>query len=100
MNGLQKFPKDKIHFINEIINIIKKYNITLEDIAKEYIYKYEYIYNSNDQNKFKTQYHLINNHLNIFNKFNKTSINELDSSTELKTIWFDKYTIIEDYILL
>jgi hypothetical protein len=66
--------KSKHHFINEIINIIKKYNISIEDIIKEYIYKYE----SN------------------FIKYSKEDFLKNKPSV----FWFNKYQIIDDYVLI
>lgn len=89
MSALTRLNKPKNKFINEIINIIKKYNITIEDIIEEYSYKYEYQFSLEEQVKYKNQYKLLNNHLTINNKINK---NDEDH------IWFNKFTIIEDYI--
>ena len=89
MSALTRLNKPKSKCINEIINIIKKYNITIEDIIEEYSYKYEYQFSLEEQLKYKNQYKLLNNHLTIKNIENKK---KEDNS------WFNKFTIIEDYI--
>lgn len=89
MSALTRLNKPKNKFINEIINIIKKYNITIEDIIEEYSYKYEYHFSLEEQLKYKNQYKLLNKHLSLKNIENKN--NE-------KNTWFNKFTIIEDYV--
>lgn len=91
MNTLSKIHKPRNKCINEIINIIKKYNITIEDIVEEYSYKYEYDFTLEEQLKYKNQYKLLNGHIKSEN---------LKKKKEFGNVWFNKFTIIEDYIII
>jgi hypothetical protein len=81
--------KSKHHFINEIINIIKKYNISIEDIVKEYIYKYESNFTSEEKIIHNIQYQK-------FIKYSKEDFLKNKPSV----FWFNKYQIIDDYVLI
>lgn len=77
--------KNKYHYINEIINIIKKHNISIDDIVKTYMEKYEM--------KFSPEDKIIHN--NQYQNFMKYAIlNDTNGK------WECKYKIIDDYILL
>ncbi len=81
--------KSKHHFINEIINIIKKYNISIEDIIKEYIYKYESNFSPEEKIIHNIQYQK-------FIKYSKEDFLKNKPSV----FWFNKYQIIDDYVLI
>lgn len=85
--------KNKYHFINEIINIIKKYNISIEDIIKAYINKYELQFTVEEKIIHNIQYQSFIKHTN--EELLLTSL-----SNKPKVSWISKYQIIDDYVLI
>lgn len=89
---MSKNEKIKKNFINEIINIIKKYNISIEEIINTYIERYQ---NFNEKEKIQyilqyqnfTKYKILKENYNIITK---------DTSQNL----LFPYTIIDDYIII
>lgn len=81
--------KNKHHFINEIINIIKKYNISIEDIIKAYISKYNMQFTSEEKIIHNIQYQKFIKYVNDDNSINKSNGFLLSS-----------YKIIDDYVLI
>ena len=81
--------KNKFHFINEIINIIKKHNISIEDIIKAYIQKYNLHFTSEERLIHNLQYQNFIKYANEDILLNKPNVYLLA-----------KYKIIEDYILI
>lgn len=102
----------KNNAILEIINIIKKHDIDIEEIIKKYTYSYENKFNKLDKKKYKDIYLK----MIAFNKPNEKLINELASELSYeegkiqdveievpKKISDEKnilYKLIEDYIFL
>ena len=85
--------KNKHHFINEIINIIKKYNISIEEIIKAYINKYELHFTAEEKIIHNLQYQNFIKHSN-----QELLLNNL--SNKPKVFWISKYKIIDDYVLI
>ena len=56
MNKIKKIDIIKKKCINEIINLIKKYNISIEEIIDSYIEKYQ-SFNEHDKLITKIQYY-------------------------------------------
>jgi hypothetical protein len=81
--------KNKFHFINEIINIIKKHNISLEEIIKAYIQKYNITFTSEERLIHNIQYQ-------NFIKYAKDDL----ILNQPNTFLLAKYKIIDDYILI
>lgn len=79
--------KNKFHFINEIINIIKKHNISIDEIIKAYIQKYNITFTSEERLIHKIQYQ------NFIKYANEDILLNIPNSIA-------KYKIIEDYILI
>jgi len=73
--------KNKFHYINEIINIMKKHNLSIYDIIHEYIYKYEFQFNNEEKIINKKIYQNILMYQNNYNSNN----------------WLKEFTIIENY---
>ncbi len=90
---MPKFSKIKTNCINEIINIIKKYNISLDEIINAYISKYQ-TFNENDKLLNKLQYQQFTQYKLIINDLQLPLINE---SKQKKMI---PYIIIDDYIMV
>lgn len=90
---MSKFSKIKTNCINEIINIIKKYNISLDEIINAYISKYQ-TFNENDKLLNKLQYQQFTQYKLIINDLQLSLINE---SKQKKMI---PYIIIDDYIMV
>ncbi len=90
---MSKFSKIKTNCINEIINIIKKYNISLDEIINAYISKYQ-TFNENDKLLNKLQYQQFTQYKLIINDLQLPLINE---SKQKKMI---PYIIIDDYIMV
>ncbi len=90
---MSKFSKFKTNCINEIINIIKKYNISLDEIINAYISKYQ-TFNENDKLLNKLQYQQFTQYKLIINDLQLPLINE---SKQKKMI---PYIIIDDYIMV
>lgn len=82
--------KIKHNCINEIVNIIKKYNISLDEIITAYITKYENQFNEKEKYICKYQFYNFNQYNSIFKEYIK------DSNQKLLT----QYQIIDDYIIL
>lgn len=76
--------------INEIINLIKKYNISLDDIIINYIDRYKNNFSELEKIKCKIQFNEFNQYNYLFNRFVKESNQKLLSN----------YTIIDDYVLI
>lgn len=76
--------------MNEIVNLIKKYNISLDDIILTYIDKYKNNFTELEKIKYRMQFNEFNNYNLLFNKFIKESNQKILSS----------YKIIDDYILI
>jgi len=87
---MKNLIKVKQNCINDIINIIKKYNISLDEIITAYINKYENQFNENEKYINKFQFY----NFNQYNKLLKEYINE--SNQKILT----QYQIIDDYIIL
>jgi FMN-dependent NADH-azoreductase len=87
---MKNLIKVKQNCINEIVNIIKKYNISLDEIITAYINKYENQFNENEKYINKFQFY----NFNQYNKLLKEYINE--SNQKILT----QYQIIDDYIIL
>jgi hypothetical protein len=87
-----KTERIKKNCINEIINIIKKYNISIDEIIYTYIDRYQ---NFNDQDKIrnKLQYHNFKKY-----KLSNTNSNTFFKETSQKIIF--PYTFIDDYMLI
>lgn len=83
--------KNKHHFINEIINIIKKYNISIEDIIKAYITKYNVQFTSEEKIIHNLQYQRFIKYSNDDTFINKSSNNGY---------FLSNYKIIDDYVLI
>ena len=77
----------KDNCINEIINVMKKNNIKLDDIVFAYISKYKKNFNENEKKKYKIQF------LSFLEYKNK--INIIDSKQKI----LSPYKIIDDYII-
>lgn len=90
---MSKYSKIKTNCINEIINIIKKYNISLDEIINAYISKYQ-TFNENDKLLNKLQYQQFTQYKLIINDLQLPLINE---SKQKKMI---PYIIIDDYIMV
>jgi len=84
--------KNKFHYINEIINIMKKHNLSIHDIIQEYIYKYEFQFNNEDKIKNKNIYHNIVTYHDIMQNTNKQLKNN-----KINTNWINEFTIIDNY---
>lgn len=76
--------KNKFHYINEIINIMKKHNLSIYDIIHEYIYKYEVKFNNEERIINKQTYQ------------NILMYHNLDKNLE-KSNWLNDFTIIDNY---
>ena len=76
--------------INEIINLIKKYNISLDDIITNYIDRYKNNFSELEKIKYKIQFNEFNQYKYLFNRFIKESNQKILSN----------YTIIDDYVLI
>lgn len=90
-----KIERIKKNCINEIINIIKKYNISIDEIINIYIDRYQ---NFNDKDKIinKLQYQ----HFKKYKLLN-TNCNLLkETSQETSQEILFPYTFIDDYILI
>jgi hypothetical protein len=83
--------KNKHHFINEIINIIKKYNISIEDIIKAYITKYNVQFTSEEKIIHNLQYQRFIKYATDDSIINKQSSNGY---------FLSNYKIIDDYVLI
>ncbi len=68
--------------INDIINIIKKYNISFEEIAVAYINKFEHQFHEKEQYQFDN----LIEYKHLFNENNQKILT--------------KFTIIDNYIIL
>ena len=76
-----KSPRqNKFHYINEIINIMKKHNLSISDIIQEYLYKYKFHFNAEDKI-------IYNNIINISEKNIAANNNS----------WINDFTIIDNY---
>lgn len=82
--------KIKNNCINEIVNIIKKYNISLDEIITAYITKYENQFNEKEKYIYKYQFYNFNQYNSIFQEYIK------ESNQKLLT----QYQIIDDYIII
>jgi len=76
--------------INEIIHLIKKYNIGLDDIIVNYIDKYKNHFTEVEKIKYQRQFNEFNQYNIIFNQFIKESNQKILST----------YKIIDDYVLI
>ena len=86
-----KSPRqNKFHYINEIINIMKKHNLSISDIIQEYLYKYKFHFNAEDKIKNKNIY----NNLIIYN--NIINISEKNIAANNNS-WINDFTIIDNY---
>lgn len=83
---MKNLIKVKQNCINEIVNIIKKYNISLDEIITAYINKYENKFNEKEKYINKNQFY-------IFNQYSKLL---QESNQRILT----KYQIIDDYITI
>lgn len=87
-----KIDKIKQKCINEIINIIKKYNISIEEIITKYIERYPY-FNEKEKILNKSQYQNF-----IKYKILNTNYNLTITETSQKKLF--PYTIIDDYVII
>lgn len=86
---MRNLIKLKHNCINEIVNIIKKYNISVDEIIIAYITKYENQFNEKEKFLYKTQF-------NTFNKYNQV-FQEYITESNQKLL---QHQIIDDYIVL
>jgi hypothetical protein len=86
---MKNISKIKDNCINDIINLIKKYNITLDEIGFAYVNKYENNFNENEKKKYKIQFLTVSEYNNIINKY----------IIEPKQKILASYKIIDDYIM-
>lgn len=89
---MKNISKIKDNCINDIINLIKKYNITLDDIAFAYVNKYENNFNENEKKKYKIQFLSVSEYNNTINKYIR--------EPKQKIAGLAPYKIIDDYIML
>lgn len=89
---MSKIERIKQNCINEIINIIKKYNISIDEIINSYIERY-HNFNDSDKEKKISQYHNFIKYQTLNKRFNM-------STSETSQSFFIPYTIIDDYIII
>ena len=76
--------------INDMVNIIKKYDISLDEIIKAYINKYENNFNEKEKYIYKCQFFKFNQFNHLFDEHIKESNQKILS----------QYQLIDDYIIL
>lgn len=87
---MKNLMKLKQNCINDMVNIIKKYDISLDEIIKAYINKYENNFNENEKYIYKCQFYKFNQYNHLFD----------EHITESNQKILTKYQIIDDYIIL
>jgi hypothetical protein len=88
---MKNISKIKDNCINDIINLIKKYNITLDEIAFAYVNKYENNFNENEKKKYKIQFLSVLEYNNTINKYIREPKQKIAGPAS--------YKIIDDYIM-
>lgn len=78
--------KPKKNCINEIVNIIKKYNISLDEIVTAYITKYENNFDEKEKSIYHCQFSNFSQYKHLFKEQNQKLLTQIQ--------------IIDDYIVL
>jgi hypothetical protein len=92
--------KNKHHFINEIINIIKKYNISIEDIIKAYITKYNVQFTSEEKIIHNLQYQRFIKYATDDSIIKYATDDSIINKSSNNGYFLSNYKIIDDYVLI
>ena len=87
---MKNLIKVKQTCINDMVNIIKKYDISLDEIIKAYINKYQNNFNEKEKYIYKCQFFKFNQYNHLFDEHIK------ESNQKILT----QYQLIDDYIIL